>query len=64
MINATENAPKSGANAGGCAFACHELNPAGDNLGYPNGEDNYTLAQNLGVVTRIQNMNTAACSQS
>jgi Flp pilus assembly protein TadG len=59
MINATENAPSNGANANGCAFACHESNPAGDNLGNPNGEDNYTLAQNLGVVTRIENMNTA-----
>ena len=29
MINATENAPANGANAGGCAFACHESNPAG-----------------------------------
>ena len=62
MINATENAPANGGNAGGCAFACHESNPAGDNLGNPNGEDNYTLAQNLGVVTRIQNMNTATQS--
>ena len=62
MINATQNAPANGGNAGGCAFACHEFNPAGDNLGNPNGEDNYTLAQNLGVVTRIQNMNTATQS--
>lgn len=38
---------------GGCAFACHESHPSSDNLGNPNGEDNYTLAQNLGVVTRI-----------
>jgi Flp pilus assembly protein TadG len=44
---------------GGCAFACHETNPAADNLGNPNNEDNYTLAKNLGVVTRIQNLNTA-----
>jgi Flp pilus assembly protein TadG len=41
---------------GGCAFACHESHPSSDNLGNPNGEDNYTLAANLGVVTRIQNM--------
>ena len=47
---------------GGCAFACHETNPAADNLGNPNGEDNYTLAANLGVVTRVQNM-AAATSQ-
>jgi Flp pilus assembly protein TadG len=45
---------------GGCAFACHESNPSADNLGNPNGEDNYTLAQNLGVTTRIENMAAAA----
>src|SRR5580692_11177639 len=47
---------------GGCAFACHETNPSADNLGNPNGEDNYTLAQNLGVTTRIENM--AAATQA
>jgi Flp pilus assembly protein TadG len=44
---------------GGCAFACHESDPAADDLGNPNGEDNYTLANKLGVVTRIENMATA-----
>jgi Flp pilus assembly protein TadG len=44
---------------GGCAFACHESDPAADGLGNPGGEDNYTLAQNLGVVTRIENMASA-----
>jgi Flp pilus assembly protein TadG len=51
---------------GGCAFACHESNPAADNLQNknPNGTvnpnlDNYTLAENLGVVTRIANLRTA-----
>ena len=62
MINATKNAPSSGGNAGGCAFACHESDPKADNLGNPNNEDNYTLAQNLGVVTRIQNMASATQS--
>src|SRR5580693_7913905 len=47
---------------GGCAFACHETNPSADNLGNPNGEDNYTLAHNLGVVTRMQNLATATQS--
>jgi Flp pilus assembly protein TadG len=47
---------------GGCAFACHETNPAADNLGNPNGEDNYTLANKLGVVTRIENMASATSS--
>jgi Flp pilus assembly protein TadG len=59
MTTATQNAPSNGANAGGCAFACHESNPSADNLGNPNGEDNYALANQLGVVTRIENMNTA-----
>jgi len=44
---------------GGCAFACHESNPSADNLGNPHGEDNYTLAKNLSVTTRIENMATA-----
>jgi Flp pilus assembly protein TadG len=44
---------------GGCAFACHESNPSADNLGNRGGVDNYTLAQQLGVVTRIQNLATA-----
>ncbi len=50
------------ASQGGCAFACHESNPSADNLGNPNNEDNYTLASNLGVVTRIQNLNAATQS--
>jgi Flp pilus assembly protein TadG len=47
---------------GGCAFACHESNPSADGLGNPHGEDNYTLAANLGVTTRIQNMASATQS--
>jgi len=47
---------------GGCAFACHESNPSADNLGNPNGEDNYTLAKKLGVVTRMQNLASATQS--
>lgn len=48
---------------GGCALACHESNPsASDVAGNPNGEDNYTLAKNLGVVTRIENMASATSS--
>jgi len=38
---------------GGCAFGCHETHPSSDNLGNPNGEDNYTLARNLGVTLRV-----------
>ncbi len=47
---------------GGCAFACHESNPSSDNLGNPGGEDNYTLAKNLGIVTRMQNLASATQS--
>jgi Flp pilus assembly protein TadG len=45
---------------GGCAFGCHESNPAADNLGNPNGEDNYTLAHNLNVTLRIDLLRQAA----
>jgi Flp pilus assembly protein TadG len=45
---------------GGCAFACHESNPSADNLGNPHGEDNYTLARNLGVTLRIDLVTQAA----
>jgi Flp pilus assembly protein TadG len=47
---------------GGCAFACHETNPSGENpaLGNPHGEDNYTLARNLGVTLRIDMLTLAA----
>src|ERR1700761_2004131 len=44
---------------GGCAFACHESNPSADKLGNPGGVDNYTLANNLGVTTRMQNLASA-----
>jgi Flp pilus assembly protein TadG len=45
---------------GGCAFACHESNPSADNLGNPNGEDNYALARSLGVTLRIDLLTQAA----
>jgi len=47
---------------GGCAFACHESDPSADKLGNPGGVDNYTLAQQLGVVTRMQNLASATQS--
>ena len=55
MVNATPS-------QGGCAFACHETNPASDNLGNPHGEDNYALARNLGVTLRIDLMAQATAS--
>jgi len=45
---------------GGCAFACHESDPAADGLGNPGGEDNYALARNLGVTLRMDNLVLAA----
>lgn len=45
---------------GGCAFGCHELNPASDNLGNPSGVDNYSLARSLGITLRIDLVNQAA----
>ncbi|HTW50928.1 MAG TPA: pilus assembly protein TadG-related protein [Stellaceae bacterium] len=47
---------------GGCAFGCHESNPSADNLGNPGGEDNYALAQNLGVTLRMNNLKSATTS--
>lgn len=55
----------------GCAFACHETNPAAEThcnasnctqpgTGNPNGEDNYALAQSLGVKLRIDLVRQAA----
>jgi len=47
---------------GGCAFACHESNPSADGLGNPGGVDNYQLAKQLNVTTRIENMASATQS--
>jgi len=47
---------------GGCAFACHEYNPAGDSLGNPGGEDNYALARALGLTLRIDEVGQAAAA--
>jgi Flp pilus assembly protein TadG len=45
----------------GCGFACHETNPAADNLGNPGGanQDNYALARSLGLTLRIDRVTTA-----
>ena len=45
---------------GGCAFACHESHPSSDNLGNPQGEDNYALARNLKVALRMDLVQQAA----
>jgi Flp pilus assembly protein TadG len=46
----------------GCGFACHESNPAADNLGNSGGIDNYQLARNLGLTLRIDRVATAVKS--
>jgi Flp pilus assembly protein TadG len=46
----------------GCGFACHETNPAADNLGNPGGIDNYQLARNLGITLRIDRVTQAVQS--
>jgi Flp pilus assembly protein TadG len=43
----------------GCGFACHQTNPAADNLGNPGGVDNYQLARNLGLTLRIDRVSQA-----
>ena len=45
---------------GGCAFGCHQSDPAYDKLGNPNNEDNYALAKALGVTLRIDLLRDAA----
>jgi Flp pilus assembly protein TadG len=63
---------------GGCAFACHQLNPSADSLGNPaqassatcnppngypsGGEDNFALARCLGVVLRIDMLQQAVAN--
>jgi Flp pilus assembly protein TadG len=48
----------------GCGFACHETNPAADNLGNPGGstQDNYALARSLNLTLRIDRVTTAVQS--
>ena len=66
MVANTKN--QTDGNTTGCAFACHEYNPSADNLGNPNGEDNYALAKSLtdpdtgaqGIVLRIDMVAKAA----
>jgi Flp pilus assembly protein TadG len=59
-----------GSNNPGCAFACHEYNPAAESppLGNPGGEDNYALAKSttdpdtgaMGITLRIDMVANAA----
>jgi Flp pilus assembly protein TadG len=59
-LQAATTAQQPSSTPAGCAFGCHESNPtAGDTVGNPGGEDNYTLARNLGVTMRIDLVNQA-----
>jgi Flp pilus assembly protein TadG len=74
MVSNTQSqcdSPPAGGSSCGCAFACHETNPAGEShcnasscnqsgTGNPGGEDNYALARNLGVTLRIDLLKQAA----
>lgn len=60
LINNTQSQVDSETGSKGCAFACHESNPSADGLGNPGGEDNYTLAKNLGLTLRIDLVRQAA----
>lgn len=59
---------QEGGNGKGCAFGCHQTNPAGDNLNNINQTtglvditlDNYGLARQLNVTLRIDNLQKAA----
>jgi Flp pilus assembly protein TadG len=67
------NSPPAGGAHCGCAFGCHESNPAGEShcnaatcglsgTGNPGGEDNYALARALGVTLRIDLLSSAAAN--
>jgi Flp pilus assembly protein TadG len=59
-LQAATTTQQSNSTPAGCAFGCHESNPTpADTTGNPSGEDNYTLARNLGVTLRIDRVNQA-----
>ena len=59
IANTQNQVDSTGSN--GCGFACHETNPAADNLGNPGGatQDNYALARSLGLTLRIDRVTQA-----
>jgi Flp pilus assembly protein TadG len=62
LIANTQNQVDATTGTKGCGFACHQTNPAADNLQNPGGVDNYQLARNLGVTLRIDRVTTAVQS--
>jgi Flp pilus assembly protein TadG len=61
LIANTQKQVDSSTGYKGCGFACHETNPAADNLGNPGGptQDNYALARSLSLTLRIDRVTTA-----
>lgn len=60
MMAATPNTSAEDGSTGGCAFACHEVNPSTDGWGFSNpNEDNYALARSLNLTLRIDLVNYA-----
>ena len=62
LIANTQQQVDSSTGFKGCGFACHQSNPAADNLGNPGGIDNYQLARNLSLTLRIDLVTTAVKS--
>jgi hypothetical protein len=62
LINNTQNQVDSTTHVKGCGFACHQSNPAADNLGNMNGWDNYALARYLNLTLRIDLVTQAVAS--
>lgn len=64
LINHTQNQVDSSTGFKGCGFACHQSNPAADNLGNPGGssQDNYALARSLNLTLRIDRVTSAVQS--
>jgi Flp pilus assembly protein TadG len=64
LINNTQNQVDGATGKKGCGFACHQTNPAADNLGNPGGanQDNYALARSLNLTLRIDRVTAAVSS--
>jgi Flp pilus assembly protein TadG len=64
LIANTQNQVDGATGTKGCGFACHQTNPAADNLGNPGGanQDNYALARSLSLTLRIDRVTQAVQS--
>lgn len=62
LISHTQNQVDSVTKVKGCGFACHQSNPAADNLGNMNGWDNYAVARYYKLTLRIDLVSQATAS--